>query len=331
MRIFPGEDCAMWFAELKEEMFSIRNPQSKIRNRKRWLLAPLLIALLLGTLYALMKDSLPTPGVRPGGAPASINAKAHRPLVMAHRGGAGLWPENTLHAFSRAVEMGVDVLEMDLHSTSDGALVIIHDETVDRTTNGTGPVNRMTLDQLKRLDAASRWSTDGGKSFPLRGQGIVVPTLGELFKAFPRTRFNIDIKQEQPSVIKPFCRMIRESGMTGQVMVASFDAKVLDEFRRECSEVATSASAADVSRFLALKTIEPADKSAPAARALQVPEYMGGRQVLTGELVEAAHRQHLEVHAWTINDEAAMRRIISLGVDGIITDYPDRLIALLDH
>ncbi|HEV7857915.1 MAG TPA: glycerophosphodiester phosphodiesterase, partial [Pyrinomonadaceae bacterium] len=277
------KDCVMWLAELKEEKFSIRNPHSAFRNRKKWLFAPLLIALLLGTLYAFMKDSLPKPEVRPGGAPAAINAKAHHPLVMAHRGGAGLWPENTLHAFSRAAEMGVDVLEMDLHSTADGALVIIHDETVDRTTDGTGPVNRMTLDQLKRLDAAYRWSTDGGRSFPLRGQGIGVPTLGELFKAFPRTRFNIDIKQEQPSLSKPFCRVIRESGMADKVLVASFDAKVLDEFRRECAEVATSASAADVSKFLALKTIEPVDAQTPAASALQVPEYAGGRQVLTRE------------------------------------------------
>jgi glycerophosphoryl diester phosphodiesterase len=318
----------MWSAGLKEEMFSILNLKSAFRNQKKWLLAPLLITLLLGTL---LKDGLPRSDVRQGGSPASINAKAHRPLVMAHRGGAGLWPENTLHAFSRAVEMGVDVLEMDLHSTSDGALVIIHDETVDRTTNGTGPVNRMTLDQLKRLDAAYRWSTDGGRSYPLRGQGIGVPTLGELFKAFPHMRFNIDIKQEQPSLIKPFCRVIRESGMTDKVLVASFDASVLDEFRRECAEVATSASAADVSRFLVLKTIEPVDTRAPAARVLQVPEYAGGRQVLTRELVLAAHRHHLEIHAWTINDEAALRRIISLDVDGIITDYPDRLIALLDH
>jgi glycerophosphoryl diester phosphodiesterase len=291
------------------------------------------MALLLGTPYALMKDSSPVVnGARPGDGPSSIDAKPHRPLVMAHRGGAGLWPENTVYAFARAVEMGVDVLEMDLHSTSDGALVIIHDDTVDRTTDGTGPINRLTLDQLKRLDAAYRWSGDGGRSFPLRGQGIGVPTLYELFKAFPRMRFNIDIKQEQPSLIKPFCRLIRESGMTDRVLVASFDAKVLDEFRRECAEVATSASPADVSRFLVLKTIEPADtRTTPAARALQVPEYAGGRQVLDRELVEAAHRHQLEVHAWTINDEATMRRLISLGVDGIITDYPDRLIALLDH
>jgi glycerophosphoryl diester phosphodiesterase len=304
-----------------------------IITRAKWLLALLVIfLLLLGTLDALMRDSLHTDAARLAGAPAHTGAKkTHHPLVMAHRGGAGLWPENTLYAFSRAVEMGVDVLEMDLHSTSDGGLVIIHDETVDRTTNGTGPVNRMTLDQLKRLDAAYRWSNDGGKSFPLRGRGISVPTLQELFEAFPRTRFNIDIKQEQPSLVKPFCRMIRESGMTGNLMVASFDAKALDDFRHECAEVATSASPVDVSRFLAHKTIASPGTHTPAAHALQVPEYAGGRQVLTGELVEAAHKHQLEVHAWTINDEATMRRLIALGVDGIITDYPDRLLTLLDH
>jgi glycerophosphoryl diester phosphodiesterase len=298
--------------------------------RAKWLLTPLLMALLLGTLDAFMRDSPHTHAVPFSDAPAFVKAKTHHPLVMAHRGGAGLWPENTLYAFSRAAEMGVDVLETDLHSTSDGALVIMHDPRVDRTTNGTGPISGMTLAQLKKLDAAYHW-TDDGKSFPLRGRGIGVPTLLELFRAFPTLRFNIDIKQAQPSLVKPFCRLIRESGMTDKVLVASFDSSVLEEFRRECAEVATGASAADVSRFLALKTLEQTNTRGPFAHVLQVPESAGGRQLLTRELVEAAHRQHLEVHAWTINDEATMRRLIALDIDGIITDYPDRLIALLDH
>lgn len=296
--------------------------------RAKWLLALLLMALLLGTLYALMRR--PSAHTDSGeGAPAS--SPAHRPLVMAHRGGAGLWPENTLYAFERAARLGSDVLEMDLHTTADGALVVIHDGTVDRTTNGHGAVNRMTLDQLKRLDAAYNWSTDGGRSYPLRGQGITVPTLSELFKAFPRVRFNIDIKQERPSPVRAFCRLMRERGVTDRVMVASFDAEVLKEFRRECAEVPTSASPADVQSFLALKTLDQPGTEALAAHALQVPEYVGGRQVLTKDFVEAAHRRRLQVHAWTINDEAAMRRLIALGVDGIITDYPDRLVALLDQ
>ena len=124
--------------------------------------------------------------------------------------------------------------------------------------------------------------------------------------------------------------MIRESGMTKNVMAASFESEVLDEFRRECVDVATSASTADVRMFLKLITAQPEVAHAPfVASALQVPEYNGGRHVLTQSFVDSAHRYALEVHAWTINDEAALRRMIELGVDGIITDYPDRLLALL--
>jgi glycerophosphoryl diester phosphodiesterase len=296
----------------------------------RWLtmlLPGAVLVALLGISYGPMFQRSPQ-AAHDSGKPK----EQRRALVMAHRGGAGLWPENTMYAFSRAARAGTDVLEMDMHSTSDGALVIIHDDTVDRTTNGAGRVNSLTLAQLKALDAGYRWSPDGGRTFPYRGQGITVPTLQEVFSAFPEMRFNIDIKQAKPSLASSFCRMIRESGMTSRVMVASFKPSALDEFRRDCPEVATSASAADVLAFLALKTEPPeAAERVPLPQALQVPEYAGGRQVVTREFVDAAHQRHLEVHVWTINDEAAMRRMLDLGVDGIITDFPDRLIALLER
>jgi glycerophosphoryl diester phosphodiesterase len=263
------------------------------------------------------------PEARPAAAP-------RRPLVMAHRGGAGLWPENTAHAFAEAVALGVDVLEMDLHATSDGALVIIHDATVDRTTNGAGRVSSLALADLKRLDAGYRWTNDGGRTYPYRGKGITVPTLREVLDAFPRTRLNIDIKQAQPSVVKPFCRMLSESGATGRVTVASFSSGTLAEFRGECPEVATSASMDEV---FALSSDLQAGRGIAAGkarfRAVQVPESIGGRGWLTQELVAAAHRGGVEVHVWTVNDEAGMRRMIALGIDGIMTDYPDKLIALL--
>jgi glycerophosphoryl diester phosphodiesterase len=292
--------------------------------RGRWVAILLLfvVAVLPCISYGLMLGSTQSVGYT--GAQVK-----RRPLVMGHRGGAGLWPENTMYGFSKAVEMGVDVLEMDMHSTMDGVLVIIHDDTVDRTTNGSGRVNSLTLAQLKALDAGYRWTNDGGASFPFRGRGLSVPTLQEVFDAFPQMRFNIDIKQEQPSLVKPFCRMIREHGMESKVMGASFKPEALDEFRRECREVATSASPADVRALLALKDGGAGGAQVSVAQAVQVPEYAGGRQVLTRALVEEAHERHLEVHAWTINDEAAMRRMLDLGVDGIITDYPDRLIDLL--
>lgn len=289
-----------------------------------WLLPCVVAVALLGISYRQMFTT--TQSARDSDKPT----EQRRALVMAHRGGAGLWPENTMYAFSRAVEMGVDVLEMDLHSTSDGALVIIHDDTLERTTNGTGRVNSLTLAQLKALDAGYRWSPDGGGTFPYRGQGITVPTLQEVFSAFPGMRFNIDIKQGQPALADSFCRMIRDHGTQSRVMVASFRPEALDEFRRDCPEVATSASAADVLAFMALKVEPPGAASrVPLPQALQVPEYAGGRQVVTREFVEAAHQRHIEVHVWTINDEAVMRRMLDLGVDGIITDYPDRLLALL--
>ncbi|HEV2802657.1 MAG TPA: glycerophosphodiester phosphodiesterase [Pyrinomonadaceae bacterium] len=264
--------------------------------------------------------------------PADTDAAqaTRRPLVMAHRGGAGVWPENTAHAFAHAAALGVDVLEMDLHATADGALVVIHDATVDRTTNGTGRVSALTLAELKRFDAGYRWTNDGGRTYPFRGTGITVPTLREVLERFPQTRLNIDIKQAQPSIVEPFCRTLSETRATERVTVASFSSQTLAEFRRACPEVATSAGAEEVgvlsSELQAGRGV--ALKPTPF-RIVQVPEWVGGRAGLTPEAVAALKRAGLEIHVWTINEEASMRRMIALGVDGIMTDYPDKLLALL--
>jgi glycerophosphoryl diester phosphodiesterase len=280
-------------------------------------------------LATLLYGLLPAGCAKTANGPENLRPTSRRPLVIAHRGGAALWPENTLYAFTQARDLGVDVLEMDVQITADGVLVVMHDGTLDRTTDGTGAVNRLTLAEVKKLDAAFRFSTDGGRSFPLRGRGISVPTLQEVFKALPGMRLNIEPKQAQPSIVKPLCRMIREGDMTKKVTVGSFNAQVLQEFRSECPEVATSASPAEVSAFLAMKEGEPETARNLAAQALQVPEQIGGRRILTREFIQAAHRRKLQVHAWTINDEESMKRLIDLDIDGIMTDYPDRLIKLL--
>ena len=146
----------------------------------------------------------------------------------------------------------MDVIETDVRATSDGELVIFHDESIGRTTDGSGPVGALTLAELKRLDAAYRFTTDGGSSFPLRGRGVTVPTLREVFKALPRMRFNIEPKSGAPSLAAPLCRLIRESEMTDRVLVASFTGSTLAEFRRECPEVATSASTGEALSFFSL-------------------------------------------------------------------------------
>ncbi|MGC9335211.1 MAG: glycerophosphodiester phosphodiesterase [Anaerolineae bacterium] len=251
------------------------------------------------------------------------------PLVMAHQGGNGLWPDNTFYAFEQAVALGVDVLEMDVHSTADGALVVIHDRTVDRTTDGSGAVHDLTLAELQALDAAYRWTPDDGGTFPYRGQGITVPTLEELFVAFPGMPMNIEIKQAEPSIAMPLCDLIREYGMADRVLVVSFHEEATKEFRQICPEVVTGTTQNEVITLFALSKPYLEGVYSPAAGAVQVPEYRSGLHVITARFLDAAHNRGLQVHAWTINDEADMRRLVDLGVEGIITDYPDRLLQVL--
>ena len=267
------------------------------------------------------------------GKPAEMRAifqrDSSRPLVFAHRGGGGLYPENTLEAFQYSAQMGVDVLELDVHSTSDGALVVMHDATVDRTTNGAGRVNQMTLAELKKLDAGYKFTPDGGQTFPFRGRGVTIPTLQEIFDALPGKTFNVEPKQAEPSITTPLCAIIRDRKMTEKVIVGSFRQQAIDEFRAACKEVATAATPAEVRDFLALYKIGLGETYRPPMQVLQVPQRLGALEIVTKDFVETADRLNLKVHVWTINDPADMQRLIEIKVDGIMTDYPDRLLKLL--
>jgi glycerophosphoryl diester phosphodiesterase len=210
-------------------------------------------------------------------------------------------------------------------------LVVIHDDSVDRTTNGSGRVKEMPLAEIKALDAGDYWTSDGGLTYPFRGQGITIPTLEEILQAFPGKPMNIEIKQADPPIGGVFCDLLRQYDMTGRVLVASFNQSAMDDFRAVCPEVSTSATEAEVRTLfyyhLALGTVfyrPPA-----GINAVQVPEERSGFHILTPRFVAGAHSKGLEVHAWTINDLAAMQRDLDLGVDGVITDYPDRLLSLL--
>jgi len=255
--------------------------------------------------------------------------KADDFLVIAHRGGRSLGPENTLYTFKRAIELGTDVLEIDLQTTSDGALVILHDRKVDRTTNGKGAVDSFALSELKKLDAGFRWSSDNSGSYPLRSKGITIPTLTEVFKAFPDTRINIEIKSSQVNTIQNLCRTIRDHGMSDSVMVACFDAGKLGEFRSLCPEVATSAGASEAAMFYWLQWANLESAYSPSAQALQIPETYGDHRIATRRFLDAAHARNMRVHVWTVNEVEAMQRLIDLGVDGIMTDYPERLLKIL--
>jgi len=250
-------------------------------------------------------------------------------MVIAHQGGEGLRPSNTMASFSHAVELGVDVLEMDIHSTLDGIIVVIHDDTVDRTTDGSGSVQEMTLDALKELDAGYYWTDDKGATYPFRGQGITIPTLEELLVAFPQMRMNIEIKQETPSIVRPFCQLLRDHNMTEKVLVASFHETTIKEFRSECPGIATSMVESEIRLLYVLSRVFLGAIFRAPAEAIQVPEYSGDLHIVTEQFVDATHAHNVNFHVWTVNEAADMRRVLSAGIDGIITDRPDRLLELL--
>lgn len=254
-----------------------------------------------------------------------------RPLVIAHRGGAGISPENTLYAFQHSWKIGADVLETDVCETSDGKLVLLHDETVNRTTDGAGEISKLTLEEVKKLDAADKFSTDNGQTFPLRKKNITIPTLDEVFSALPEAKFNIEIKQPSPTIADSLCGLIREHKMMGKVVVASFSQESLTDFRGKCPDVATSASTSEMTKFLAYQKTGIAESFSPQMSALQTAEKLGFLQIVTKDFVENAHKLNLQVHVWTINNPADMRRLFELGVDGIMTNYPDKLIEIRNN
>lgn len=249
--------------------------------------------------------------------------------VIAHRGGWGLWPENTVFGFQKAVDMGVDLLEMDIRSTKDGVLVVTHDAKVDRTTDGTGAVQDFTLSELQALDAGYRWTADDGQTFPYRGQGVKIPTLREVFETFPQVRMSIEIKQTAPDMTVPFGELIHRYGMETRVLVACFDSETLQTFRTLYPEVATSAGLSNGLIFYVLSRLHLSAAYRPDAEAFQVPLHFGPLDGVHPTFLSAVRAQNMKVQVWTIRDEATMQTVIDLGVDGVISPYPDRLLRVL--
>jgi glycerophosphoryl diester phosphodiesterase len=249
-------------------------------------------------------------------------------IVMAHRGGGGRWPHNTLYAFERAAALRVDVLELDIHMTRDGVLVVMHDSTVENTTDGSGAIRSMNLKELKALDAGYQWTDDGGASFPFRNKGIQVPTLQEILEAFPGLRLNIDIKPQAPGIVEPFVRLLSDYRKLEKVMVGSFHDEQLRRFRRLSPATATAAGVQETRLFYAVNRVRLAAIYSPAAQAFQVPEWAEGRQIVTRRFIKNAQRHRIQVHVWTVDEIEDMQRLIEWGADGLITDYPDRLVIL---
>ena len=251
-------------------------------------------------------------------------------MVIGHRGAAGERPENTLESFRHALASGAQILESDVHATRDGQVVMCHDDLVDRTTDGRGRIGELTLAEVQALDAGHGFSPDSGRSHPWRGRGLVIPSLRQAFEAFPEARFNLELKERQPGLVSATLALVRAFDRADRTLLTTADDDVMAELRAEAHAagipVALGAATGDVVAFVRAAA---SGTPPPPAMALQIPADFGGRPLVTPELVKAAHAHGVEVHVWTVNAPGEMRRLLDLGVDGLVTDFPGRMAALV--
>ncbi len=254
-----------------------------------------------------------------------------RPTILGHRGAAGLAPENTLLAFARGLADGAQIVESDVHVTRDGVPVLIHDPHVDRTTEGRGPLDALDLAAVQRLDAGYRFSSEDGATFPFRGQGLRIPTLREAFETHPDARFNLEIKAPGRALIRQIVEMVVELDREERTLLVAGEDAIQRDLRAVLAEsAARPALGASLSDILDVVRAATAGRAPTTdSMALQIPAEFGGNPLVTRPLVDHCHAHGLVVHVWTINDPTEMRRLLDLGVDGIVTDRPDRMAALI--
>jgi glycerophosphoryl diester phosphodiesterase len=240
--------------------------------------------------------------------------------VIAHRGASAQAPENTLPAFEAAVQRGADALELDIRLTADGAPVVIHDATLDRTTDRTGPVSAQTLANLRSVDAGWKYTPDGGQTYPYRGKDARIPTLGEVLWAFPRLPVLVEIKE--PEAQDAVRRVLLQEDAAARCVVASEVQEALRVFDEP--PFARGASGAEISTLY--RTTLFRRRPRPVRyRLLSVPERYRGLTVPTRRFVAAARTLGCPVHVWTVDRPAAARRLWGNGVAGIVTNLPEAI------
>jgi len=249
--------------------------------------------------------------------------------IIGHRGAAGMAPENTFVSFDKAITDGADFIEMDLRESKDGEILIFHDATLERTTNGQGEVQQLSLKELQNFDAGYWFTPDGGQTFPFRGRKITIPTLEEFFTTFPKVKATVELKEARPVFIERLVASIKQFRKEEMILLATVKDEVMTEIRRQICEqdltIATGFSYGEAAAFLNWVWDQNSSSFAPAGEALQVPCEYEGLRLITELTLKAAHELGIEVHAWTINEVEEMVQLIQLGVDGVVSDYPARL------
>ncbi|WP_191559782.1 glycerophosphodiester phosphodiesterase [Metabacillus idriensis] len=301
-------------------------PQPVRKKRTKLKITSVLLITLI--LFITILQFIP---VKPAEKQAFLK-KGKRPLIIAHQGGDGMAPGNTLAAFSLSEKLGVDMLEMDVHLSKDEEVVVIHDATVDRTTNGTGEVKDMTLAQLKQLDAGFQFVGPDG-SRPYRNKGVTIPTMDEIFTAFPGYPMTIELKTDEPLLADKMADLIKKHNMTDNVIIASFHDEALNYFIEATDGQVPVSSPSNATRNFVLSHKLFLDRLIPMNKytVVQIPMQASGLNLTTGRIIKSLHDRNIAVQYWTINDEDSVRRLVEIGADGIMTDHPNIVKKVLDQ
>ena len=257
-----------------------------------------------------------------GAAPMILLDPLARP-VIGHRGNRAHAPENTIESFLEAVALGADALEFDLRLSRDGRLMVFHDATLERTTDGQGALEQRSLAELKALDAGANFTRDGGRSFPWRGRGVRVPAFDELIAALPR-QLPCIIELKTPAATEPLREAVRRHNLAPRIVVAGFDARCTRPLRG--AGFALGASTRDVAALLpaALLRLRAAPRH---VQALCIPPRWHGLPVPIAGLARAVRGSGTVLHVWTVNEPAQAAALWSIGVQGIISDDPARMLS----
>jgi glycerophosphoryl diester phosphodiesterase len=237
--------------------------------------------------------------------------------VVGHRGNAAHAPENTLDSFRQAVAVGADVLELDVHVSRDGHVVVIHDPTLDRTTSGSGRVDRLTLAEIRRVDAGARFTKDRGATYPYRGIGITVPTLDHVLQDFPTMPLLVEIKAAEASLATR--RVIEHHGAQDRCIVAAFDERALEPFA--ATGIAHGASRRDTARLLWRAALRIPVRHVDF-NVMCMPPMHRGLPLPVGGFARILEPLGVPVHVWTIDTPDEAQRLHRIGVRGIISNDP---------
>ncbi|MBA4075555.1 MAG: hypothetical protein C0508_10990 [Cyanobacteria bacterium PR.023] len=260
----------------------------------------------------------------------SRNTTINRPVIVAHRGASGLYPENTILALRAAHQDGVEMLEIDVRLTSDCEVVVIHDKSVERTTNGKGKVSALSASEIKALDAGSKFTTNHGQTFPFAGAGLKIPLLTEVLKELPTARIQIELKDNNKKLAAKVIEIIRQNNAFERTQIATAHSRLSYMTSEAEPKINLTHSAVDAIFFVLCSIFDHAYRPNFHTGFIDLPVCFFRYRPIMRRATAIAKKHRLRIRVYTVNDLDQMKELVSLGVEGFFTDYPTEAKGLVD-